>query len=646
MPTDPSEPKGPDAPSLDQVIEARLSRRDLLKGAAAGAALGVFGNVLGGEILLAQQPASNPSSLTFWEIPHGIEASHSLAPGYSARVLIRWGDKVLPGAPDFDVTKQTADAQAKQFGYNCDFVGFLPLPAGSPGTDRGLLCVNHEYTNTELMFPGITPANKAEVITQEQVDVEMAAHGHSVVEIRRDDRGTWTVVPDSRSNRRITATTEMKISGPAAGHERLKTGADPTGTRVLGMLNNCAGGTTPWGTVLTCEENFHEYFGGDLTQAPDDRIREYDRYGIKSRGRNPWNKFYDRFNLAKEPNEPNRFGWVVEFDPYDPASVPVKRTALGRLKHEGATTVLNRDGRLVLYTGDDEKGEYVYKFVTKGTYDPKNREANLGLLDEGTLYAARFDADGKVHWLPLVQGKGTLTADKGFRSQADVVIEARRAAREVGATRMDRPEDIETNPVSGYVYCVLTNNDLRGIGTVDAANPRPNNTTGHILEIIPPGAENGAGEADHAATEMTWGFFLMAGNPKLGGTYYGSGVSENGWLVCPDNICFDSQGRLWIATDQGGAQKDFGIGDGLYGSDVQGSGKALTRLFFRVPVGAETCGPCLTPDDKAFFVAVQHPGEGSAYESPSTRWPDFDPKVPPRPSVVAITKDDGGAIGG
>jgi secreted PhoX family phosphatase len=423
------------------------------------------------------------------------------------------------------------------------------------------------------------------------------------------------------------------------------TGADPTGTRVLGTINNCAGGLTPWGTVLTCEENFNGYFGGDLTNTPEEVARDYRLYGIGSRSRFAWSRFHDRFDLAKEPNEPNRFGWVVEFDPYNAGSVPVKRTALGRTKHEGATTVLNRDGRLVVYLGDDDRGQFVYKFVTRGKVDAANRAANSDLLDDGTLYAARFEASGKLRWLPLVHGQGPLTPANGFASQADVVVLARRAAELAGATPMDRPEDIETNPVSGRVYCVLTNNPDRSRIQVDAANPRFENRTGHLLEIIPPGAESEAG-ADHAAEEAVWDFFLIAGDPVQGNTYYNPGVTRNGWLACPDNIAFDRQGRIWIATDQGGAQADFGIGDGLYGSDVQGSGRAVPRLFFRVPVGAETCGPCLTPDDRTFFVAVQHPGEGSVFETPSTRWPDFAPGMVPRPSVVAITKDDGGEIGG
>ena len=626
-------------PSLGQLIAERLTRRGLLQGAAATAALGLLGD-LGPRILFA---ATNPSTLTFEEIAHGLGPDHVVAPGYAADVLIRWGDKVLADAPEFDVARQSAAAQVRQFGYNCDFIAFMPLPAGSGSSDHGLLCVNHEYTNPELMFPGMTRQNRVEVMTKEQVDVDMAAHGHTVAEVRKEG-GRWRTVPGGSYNRRITALTPMRISGPAAGHSRLKTNADPTGTRVLGTLNNCAGGVTPWGTVLTCEENFYYYFAGGPSNAPREEAGAWKLYGIGEPVRYAWSRYYERFDLAKEPREPNRFGWVVEYDPYDPASVPVKRTALGRTRHEGATTVLNRDGRLVVYMGDDDRDEHVYKFVTKGKVDLEDRAANHDLLDEGTLYAARFEAGGRLRWLPLVFGQGPLTRENGFASQADVVIETRRAARLLGATPMDRPEDIETSPLTGRVYCALTNNTDRGPGEVNAANPRFDNRTGHILEIIPPGA--GGGEVDHAALEAAWDFFLIAGNPVLGNTLYGAGVSENGWLACPDNLAFDHQGRLWIATDQGGLQDDLRIGDGLYGADLQGSGRAVPRFFFRTPVGAELCGPCLTPDDRTFFVAVQHPGEGSTYADPSTRWPDFDPKMPPRPSVVAITRKDGGTIGG
>ena len=503
-------------------------------------------------------------------------------------MLICWGDKMFPDLPAFDAKNLSAGTQEKQFGYNCDFIAYMPLPAGSNGSENGLLCVNHEYTNGELMFPGLTADDIATKVTEEQTAIEMAAHGVSVVEIRKTG-GAWQVVADSKMNRRFaTASAKMRVSGPAAGNARLKTTADATGTEVFGTLNNCAGGTTPWGTYLTAEENFNGYFGGDAEKQP--QAAAYKRYTITKDSWYSWWKYHDRFNVEKEPNEPNRFGWIVEIDPYDPGSTPVKRTALGRIKHEGATTVVNKDGRVVVYSGDDERFEYLYKFVTKGTYNPSDRAANMNLLDEGTLYVAKFTDDGKLQWLPLVHGDGPLTPANGFADQADVVIEARRAADLLSATPMDRPEDVEPNPVTGKVYAVMTNNSRRKVSQIDAANPRFDNTAGHIIELSPPGAGK---DADHAAGEFAWEHFIIAGDPTWGSTLYGKGTSANGWFAAPDGAAIDNKGRLWIASDQGGSQSKFKTGDGVWACDTTGDGRALTKFFFRCPTGAEMRRPGL-----------------------------------------------------
>jgi secreted PhoX family phosphatase len=390
-----------------EIIETRLDRRSLLGGMAAGGALGLYGT--GVWMAPPARAQDKPvSTLTFQEIEHGIDETHHVAKGYSANVLIRWGDKLFADSPDFDPARLSAGAAERQFGYNCDFIAFMPLPLGSGSSDSGLLCVNHEYTNGELMFPGLTADDIAKKVSKEQAEVEMASHGVSIVEIRKAN-GAWQVVTDGKLNRRVSMVSgRMKVSGPAAGHDRLKTRADPTGAEVVGTLNNCAGGQTPWGTYLTAEENFNGYFGGDAEKQP--LAAQNKRYGVSRDSWYAWWKHFDRFNVEKEPNEPNRFGWIVEIDPYDPASTPMKRTALGRFKHEGATTVVNKDGRVVIYSGDDERFEYIYRFVTKGIYDPANRAANLNLLDEGTLYAARFGDDGKLDWLPLVHGEGPLTS--------------------------------------------------------------------------------------------------------------------------------------------------------------------------------------------------------------------------------------------
>jgi secreted PhoX family phosphatase len=474
----------------------------------------------------------------------------------------------------------------------------------------------------------------------------MAAHGGAVIEIRRD-AGKWQVVAGSKYARRIDADTPIEITGPVAGHDRLKTGADPTGRRVLGMLNNCAGGVTPWGTWLSCEENFHGYFWGKIADDHPE-AKNFKRYGVAGNWY-AWGKWHDRFDVSKEPNEANRFGWIVEIDPFDPTSTPKKRTALGRMKHEGAEGVINRDGRFIVYSGDDERFDYVYKFVSRTAVDLNNAAANRNLLDDGTLYVARYNADGTGEWMPLVHGQGPLTAANGFASQADVLIETRRAADLLGATKMDRPEDVETNPRTNKVYVILTNNTRRKPDQVDAANPRADNKFGHILEMIPP---NG----DHAATAFRWEILVKCGDPSIAavGASFSSATTKDGWFGMPDNCAFDVEGRLWIATD-GNSDKDTGRSDGLWGLETEGEARATAKLFFRCPAGAELCGPLFTPDLETLFVSVQHPGDDgpkwkafgrpSSFEDPSTRWPDFKPDMPPRPAVVAITRRGGGKIG-
>ncbi|MDP3417747.1 PhoX family phosphatase [Falsiroseomonas sp.] len=632
---------------LGDMIAARLTRRAALRGLAGAGAAAALTEALVTEAIAQPMPVpmqGGPSTLTFPELRHQLSQTQAVAEGYEAQMVIRWGDPVLEGAPAYDPKAQTKEAQAKQFGYNNDYLDYWPLPAGSGSSDHGLLCVNHEYTNTNLMFEGVGEGRAARGRTNAaQVGIEIAAHGMTVVEVKKEN-GTWRSVPGGRFNRRITMETPMRVSGPAAGHPRLQTRADPSGTRVLGTLNNCAGGNTPWGTVITAEENFNNYFGGAAAET-DPQAEAYKRYGIQKDATWSWGRHVERFDLDKEPNEPNRFGWVVEFDPYDPESVPVKRTALGRFKHEGATHAVSHDGRVAFYMGDDERFEFLYKFVTARPWNRDNPAANRDLMDEGTLYVAQFAERGRMRWLPLVHGTGPLTAENGFANQADVVIEARRAATLAGATPMDRPEDVETNPVNGRVYVMLTNNSRRTPQQVGPANARAANLHGHVVEVIPPGA--GTPQVDHTATEARWEVFIAAGKPGIDpGTRYHRATSETGgWLSCPDNVAFDSKGRIWISTD--GAPVAAGIADGIWAADTDGHGRALTRLFYQAPTGAEVCGPRFTPDDRTLFLAIQHPGEdpGSTYERPSTRWPDFKEGEPPRPSVIAIVKKDGGEIG-
>ncbi|MBY5840039.1 PhoX family phosphatase [Rhizobium leguminosarum] len=634
-------------PTMGEIIGKRFSRRNFLQGSLAVSAIAATVSPIALMSADEARAADNKgSAFNFSEVAAGVDDKHHVAEGYDAEILLRWGDAVLPGAPQFDPAKQTADAQNKQFGYNNDYVGFIPLDGSS---EHGLLVVNHEYTNPHLMFAGLVQVIDGKIkqgaLSKEQVDVEMAAHGGTIVEIRKTG-GKWQVIADGKYNRRITANTPMEITGPAAGNDRLKTSADATGTRAIGTINNCAGGVTPWGTYIMAEENFHGYFSGALPEGHKE-APNYKRYGVPE-GAYEWANFYDRFDLSKEPNEPNRFGWIVEIDVMDPASAPKKRTALGRTKHEGAESIVAKNGKVVFYLGDDERFDYVYKFVTDAAFSPNDRAANMNLLDSGTLHVAKFNEDGTMQWLPMVFGQGPLTAENGFTSQADVLIECRRAGDALGATKMDRPEDVQPNGVNGKVYVMLTNNTRRKADQVDAANPRAENAFGHIIEI----SEN---DGDFTATSGKWEVLLKCGDPSVAavGATFSTETTKNGWFGMPDNCAVDAAGRLWVSTD-GNNNKATGRTDGLWAVDTEGAARATSKLFFRVPVGAEMCGPLFTPDDETAFVAVQHPGDGgedwpghgrpSYYEDLSTRWPDFKPDMPVRPAVVAITKAGGGKI--
>jgi uncharacterized protein len=642
--------------TIGAVIARRYSRRDMLKGSlGVVASTALFGTAA---LTSASGPAKAATAgFVFRELASGVDERHHVAEGYDAEVVIRWGDPLVEGLGAFDPANLAAAEQSKRFGYNNDYLAFFPLDA--QGT-RGLLCVNHEYTSPEVMFPGVAARpdkNDFADITAARVDVEVAAHGVSVVEIALVD-GKWRPVTGSPSNRRITSMTAMSVDGPAAGHDRLRTKADPTGRRILGTLNNCAGGQTPWGTYLTAEENFHGYFWTDrkddkgkrLTKGlGGDQRESYARYGVPANWYS-WGRQHERFNVDKVANEPNRFGWIVEIDPFDPKSTPVKHTALGRFRHEGAEVIVNADGRVVVYSGDDAKFDYVYRFVSRDVLKPGDKAHNMRLLSEGTLSVARFGEDGTVTWLPLVFGEGPLTAANGFKSQADVLIDARLAADHLGATRMDRPEDVQPHPRSGKVIVILTNNEDRKTGETNKANPRPENNFGHIIEMTAPGG-------DHTAPTYQWDILVKCGDPRVAevGALWHPQTSADGWFSCPDNCAFDAEGRLWIATDQGSNWTRTQRADGLFALETEGEARGLSRMFFRVPVGAELCGPCFTPDGETVFLAVQHPatdgvknwkpfGRESTFEDPATRWPDFTPAMPPRPSVVAIRKKGGGRI--
>ncbi|HUW74975.1 MAG TPA: PhoX family phosphatase [Methyloceanibacter sp.] len=648
-------PRSPaDGDTIGDVILRRYSRRAVMRGTLGVTAAAL---VFGPDLLSKAKAAPLPPAFDFPEVEAGIDTTHHVAAGYRAKPLLRWGDPLVPNLPPFDPQAQSAEDQAKRFGYNNDYITYFPID----GSRRGLLCINHEYTNEELMFPSVTKRQDTsgfEQMTETLVEIEMAAHGVTIVEVQKEGED-WQVVLNSPYNRRITPDTPMTADGPAAGDARLKTSDDPSGAALVGTLNNCAGGHTPWGTYLTAEENFRYYFwtnhaipGGAVPKGLGGKqAASYERYGMPGQWQ-AWGKFINRFNVDIEPNEPNRFGWIVEIDPRDPNSVPVKHTALGRFCHEGAETVLSADNHAVVYCGDDSRFEYIYRFVSHDPYVEGARSGNMTLLSKGTLAAAKFNEDGTGEWLPLKFGEGKLTEDGSYgrlKSQADVLIDARIAADLVGATKMDRPEDVQPTP-SGRVYAMLTSNTKRISDETDKANPRANNVFGHIIEITPD-------DGDHASAGFSWKVLVQCGDPaKDDDSLWGPDTTANGWFVCPDNAAVDDRGRLWIATDQGDDWARTGRADGLFALETEGSQRGTPKLFFRVPIGAEMCGPCFTPDGDTLFVSVQHPGADGAealigfgrpsvFKDPVTRWPDFKDDMPPRPSVMVITKTGGGPIG-
>ena len=613
--------------------ELNLSRRQALK--CSGAAIAML---LGSHSLGAG--TANGKPLGFTSVPISTSDRLVVPDEYVADVLYRWGDPVgsAEGAPLFKPdASNTWEEQALQGGMHHDGMSFFPMD-GNPR--HGLLAINHEYTDDGLLH-----ADGMANWSISKVRKSQAAHGVSVVEII-ERQGRWYVMPDSRYARRITANTPMLLSGPASGHELLKTAADPSGTRVLGTLNNCAAGDTPWGSFLTCEENWNGYFSASEQPTATEK-----RYGLRHKGWGyRWHEHDERFDAAKHPNEPYRFGWVVEIDPMDPTHTPIKRTALGRIKHEGATTTLTQDGRVAVYMGDDERFEYIYKFVSRDKVRPGGYAVNKTLLDHGTLYVARFDANGHGQWLALVQGENGLTTDKGFATQADVLIHTRKAADVVRATPMDRPEWIAVHPHTGEVFATLTNNSQRGQPGrgVDGANPRADNIMGHIIRW----REGTAKHGDAASTEFRWSQFALAGDPKaekaahrgdIKGDMYGS----------PDGLSFDADGLLWIQTDistsamHQGVYKSMGNNMMLCADPFIGE----TKRFLTGPSGCEITGIAFTPDRRTVFINIQHPGETASERSDPlapkavSNWPDGPTGGRPRSATVAIRRKDGGMVG-
>ena len=647
----------PNPETLRVLLERRLSRRRLLQGGASLLALAAVDRpALGaGRGRLAFEPVA-PSDRDEVLVP----------PGYRADVVLRWGDALFTGVPSLDATRVASGAllapdapaaQAGQFGYNCDGLGLFALP------DGGLLVgVNHEFPTPALLFPGWAEAGRegrAAFVREHRSVVRymQAAVGLSFVELERTER--WTCRVSGRLNRRVTAASPFELRGPAASHPLLRgSGGEPE--VVAGTLGNCAAGPTPWGTYLSGEENIDDYFGnGAAVRSDPDLARAYLRLGPRPReSRYRWEFVDARFDAAASPREALKFGWIVEVDPFAPNASGKKRTALGRFKHEGATPVVTRDGRVAVYMGDDEPFEYFYKFVTEGRFDPARPERNRDLLDEGTLYVARFDEDGTGEWLPLAWAPtGPLSPAAGFRSQADVVLRCREAADRVGATPLDRPEDVAVSPITGRVYVSCTQNLSRGAGRIEvggrvvataphAACPRAPNEAGHILEI----AEDG----DGTARTFRWEVFVLAGAPREPGllaalpltaaplepdaTYFGgyAQAARVSAFANPDNLGFDADGNLWIVTD--GAQPG-GANNGCFVCPTEGRERGRVRRFMSGPRDAEIAGCEIAPDGRTLFLSVQHPGDSGRAVAPGSRWPDGGDAAP-RPSLIAIEPTD------
>jgi secreted PhoX family phosphatase len=617
--------------TLQDVVQARLSRR--------GAIVGGMAAVGGMTALLRSVPAAAGGPLLgFTGIAPSTLDEVVVPPGYTAKVLIAWGDPISTGPAFSPDASNTADEQALQWGMHNDGLVYFPIK----GSRRGLIVQNHEYTDDVLLFPDGT-ANW----DQEKTNKSLNAHGVGIIEVIHDEGDAdcgfglpaapgWRVVRPSPYARRITGQTPMDIVGPAAGDPRLQTSADPTGRRVLGTLNNCAMGYTPWGTYLACEENFNGYFRKTGTLTSLER-----RYGISAAGFGYlWHTTDSRFNADVEPNEVNRFGWVVEIDPFNPSSTPVKRTALGRFKHEGAWVQEARDGRVVVYSGDDEIFEYIYRYVSNLPWR-KARKRNIDPLDDGILYVAKFNADGSGEWLPLTPENPALA---GW-TLADILINTRGAADLAGATKMDRPEWIDTFPDQLTAIATLTNNSRRGTGTnpaVDAANPRTPNPYGHIIRWYY--------AKDWTENTFSWDFFALAGDPENAAT--GSTIIGDKY-GSPDGIYVAPSGRLWIQTDVSGSTVNTGAYAG-FGNNQMLCADPVTKETRRFLVGPNICevtGVFVTPDEKTMFVGIQHPGEAPvgvndpANPKQFSAWPDGAAGSRPRSSLIVVTKDDGGVIG-
>jgi secreted PhoX family phosphatase len=662
-------------PSFNAIAIARLGRRGMLAGGFATAIATFIG--AGNRSGLAPEAAASPAAtgttwprpvIGFRPVPVSAGDTVVVPEGYSVQVLILQGTPLSGEAPRRSLPELTAADQALSIGAHHDGMHFFPIEGREPyqgSSVDGFLVLNHEYIEPRFMHAratGLSIGSGRMPLTDglrdaEEVRKEINAHGCSVVRIARGAEGRWAVVADPR-NRRITAATPMQIGGPVRGHALVRTKYSPDGTATRGTLNNCAHGVTPWNTYLTCEENWAACFRNlDRSDQRPDLPREQARYGVPTdQSRYNWDQVagsqdeFARFNVSRTGasasedyrNEANGFGWVVEIDPFDPASVPVKRRALGRFAHEGVVFGPAREGRpVVAYSGDDSVFEYIYKFVSAQPF--QRATASGALLDAGTLHVARFNADGTGDWLPLTHGQGPLTAANGFADQGEVLVNTRLAADALGATKMDRPEWGAVDPRDGRVYFTLTNNIRRTEAQTDAANPRAENQFGQIIRWR-------EADDDHAATRFAWDLFVIAGSEAQGRIAGEAAVTADNMLACPDGLWFDADGRLWIQTDIGeseqlrGALEPFG-NNAMFAANPE---TGEIRRFLTGPNGQEVTGVITTPDRRTMFVNLQHPG---ATTSPAewaagrvnSRFPTGDGV--PLSATLVITRNDGGIIG-
>ena len=659
-------------PYFGDILSSRLQRRQVIRGGIATAVAVMFSRSNLGNLLAGPAEAATPNpKLGFNSIPVSIADTIIVPEGYTARYLIPTGEPITGSFPAYKL-ENTGAEQGMQIGAHHDGMHFFPIEGRSPyegSSSDGLLVVNHEYTEPRFLHTaaiGLSldtdgfPTKSDGKRVADQVLKEVNAHGVSITRIRQQADGIWAVERDPR-NRRITAQTPMQISGPVRGSDLVKTKYSPDGTRARGTINNCAHGVTPWNTYLTCEENWARYFrNGDL--GPDQQPnlpREHARYGVATDvSRYGWDLADDgadefiRFDVSTKAasptqdyrNEPNTMGWVVEIDPFNPNSTPVKLTALGRFAHEGVVFHKPVEGQpLVLYSGDDARFEYIYKYVSAQPYN--RATASSRLLDNGTLYVAKFNDNGSGEWVALEFGKNGLTPENGFKNQADVLVNTRLAGDTVGATKMDRPEWGAIDPNTQEVYFTLTNNNRREEGQQDAANPRSNNLHGHIIRWQETGN-------NPTSTTFQWDIFVLAGPTGSSQTVSGQALNADNIFSSPDGLWFDADSRLWIQTDisesaqNRGEHEQFG-NNAMLAADPR---TAEIRRFLTGPTGQEITGVITTPDQRTMFINVQHPGattekEDFAVGKINSRWPDQNQSIHPRSATVVITKNDGGVIG-